>query len=384
MIARIRELWERLLRTVSRDRYTRELEEEMRAHVAMRADANVDAGMPPHDARTNARKRFGSTARLVESSRDAWGGAWLEQRVQDVRIALRGLRRAPGFAIGALTTIALGIAATTSVFSVAYSVLFAPLPIRDANRVVVLYGHNPTGQPEHIPLFGAEYTTFARETRTLSKTAAFQYAGALPGFLHLGDTIATIRGALVTGAFFDVLGAHPLVGRLLRPDDDLPVTPMPAVISERYWRTHFASDTAVVGLTTQLGLAIISIVGGVAGGLDFPRGSDLWLSYRSQFPVKDSLPGYHDVIGRLASGATIESARSELGAFFAHIEGATPRLLGAGGRSRRTSRVADCRGHGRRRSARVQRRRRRRLVGALGDVRERGESRTSANDGTAP
>jgi predicted permease len=315
MIARIRELWERVVRVMNRDRYTRELEEEMRAHVAMRVDANTENGMSPADAQITAHRRFGSSARLVEASREAWGGAWLEQRVHDVRIAMRGLRRNPGFTAAVILTISLGVAATTGVISVAYGVLLAPLPIRDADRVVILYGRNPNRQPEHFPLSGAEYTAFARETRTLSLTGAVQYLGAQPGYLHLGDTVATINGAMVTGAFFDVLGARPLVGRLLRPDDDLHIVPTPAVISERLWRSRFASDPKIVGLTTQLGLTRVAIVGVVAGGIDYPRGSDMWVSFRSRFPASDTLSGYHDVIGRIAPGATIASVRTEFTAF---------------------------------------------------------------------
>jgi putative ABC transport system permease protein len=242
---------------------------------------------------------------------------WYRAVGNDLRIALRGLRRAPGFAVAAVLTLALGIGATTSVFSVAYGVLLAPLPVRDAQRVVVLWGRNPNKQPEHFALSGPEYTAFTHETRTFSAVAAVEYHGASPSYLHLGDTVVTVRAALVTGPFFDVLGAHPIVGRLLRPEDDLHIVPTPLVLGERMWRTQFASDPSIVGRVTQLGLSRVKVVGVVAGGFDYPRGADMWLSYRSRFPATDTLPGFHDIIARLAPGATVAATRQELAAFFA-------------------------------------------------------------------
>ena len=311
------QLWRSCIRFFARDRYTRELEEEINSHLRMRADELQHGGMEHHAAIRAARTRFGNVAELTERSRESWGGAWLEQRAQDAKVAARGLRRTPGFAVAAVLTIALGVAAATSVITVAEGVLFAPLPVINADRVVVLYGHNPSKQPEHFPLSGAEYTAFARETRTLSMTAAVEYHGAAVGFLHLGDTVITLRGSGVTGSFFDVVGARPIRGRLLKVDDDRNIVPTPTVISERLWRRAFGRDPAIIGRVMQLGLTRVQIVGVADGRLDYPRGSEIWFSYRSRFPITDTLPGFHDVIGRLAPGMTPSNAQEELGAFLA-------------------------------------------------------------------
>ena len=98
---------------------------------------------------------------------------------QDVRIAIRSLRRTPAFTIAAVLTLALGIGAATSVFSVAYGILLSPLPMRDPARVVVLWAHNPTLQPEHFPLWGEEYKAVKRESRSFSQTAIYEYHGAV-------------------------------------------------------------------------------------------------------------------------------------------------------------------------------------------------------------
>ena len=150
-----------------------------------------------------------------------WAGAPLGMtQMHDLRIAARGLRRTPGFTVAAVLTLALGIGAATSVFSVAYSILLAPLPIRDAKNVVVMWGYNPNKQPEHFPLSGGEFTAFARDSRSFARIGAIDYHASLPRLVQFGDTAATIRAAMVTGDFFPVLGARPIVGRLLQPEDD--------------------------------------------------------------------------------------------------------------------------------------------------------------------
>ena len=269
--------------------------------------------------------------RIAEASGDAWGGRWLDEWVRDIRLALRGLRRTPAFTTAAVLTLALGIGATTSVLSVWYSVLVAPLPLRDPSRVVALWGDNPTKQPEHIPLSGGEYTAFAREAKSFSRVAAMDYQGTLPRLIQFGDTVASIPAALVTGGFFDVLGARALVGRLLRPDDDRYGQPFVGVISERLWRGAYGANPAVIGTKTKFYLRDMTIVGVVAGDVDYPGGAQLWGSWPNYVEARDTLPGFFDVIGRLTPGATVAGARGELGAFLerpAEPHSGARRLLG--------------------------------------------------------
>jgi putative ABC transport system permease protein len=232
-----------------------------------------------------------------------------------ISFAARGLGRRLGFSAAVILTLALGIAGVTSVASVAYGVLLAPLPIRDAARVVDLWGDNPTNQPKHFPLSGEEYRAFARESQTLSSVAAIDYQGTLPRLLQIGDTVVSIPGALVSGNFFDVVGARPVVGRLLSPDDDRYGATFAGVISERLWRTAFGADPHIVGRQTKFYLHEMTIVGVVAGNLDFPRGAELWASWPNYGGAKDTLPGFVDAIGRLAVGRSAADAKNELDAF---------------------------------------------------------------------
>ncbi len=236
---------------------------------------------------------------------------------QDFRIALRSLWRTPAFAAAAILTLALGIGAATSVFSVAYGILLSPLPVRDPSRLVVLWAHNPTLQPEHFPIWGEEYKAFRREAQSFGATAISEYHGAVERPLGIGDTVVTVATNSVSGTFFDVLGIRPRAGRLLRPDDDVFGAAPVAVISEGFWRRAFGGDPAAVGRIVRFAAKEFTIVGVVPSGFDLPRGAQLWTSVQSTYRVSvgDTLPGFYDVIGRLKPGATPGQAQSELGAF---------------------------------------------------------------------
>jgi putative ABC transport system permease protein len=239
----------------------------------------------------------------------------METLWQNWRFGLRSLRRSPGFTITVVCTLALGIGAATSVFSVAYGILLKPLPMRDPQRVLALWAFNPLLQPDHVPLNFPEYRALARETSAFETMAAYDYHGTWPQTVRFGDTATTLSVATVTGNFFDVLGVHPRAGRLLRPDDDLRGAGIVAVISDRLWFRAFGNDPAVVGKTFTMYGREIPIVGVAPLGMDFPRGADLWLPITAYGADPDTANFYFDVIGRLHRGASVGQVRSELGAF---------------------------------------------------------------------
>src|SRR5204863_7404929 len=139
--------------------------------------------------------------------------------LRDVRHALRSLSRTPGFALTAILTLALGVGLATAVFTVADALLLRRLPVRDQDRLVVVWGHRP-GQ-EFAYSFGLDDAReFARRTRSLERVGYFASFGALPLPIRERDQISRLRRALVSGDFFDVLGARPLLGRALRAADD--------------------------------------------------------------------------------------------------------------------------------------------------------------------
>src|SRR5947207_9014112 len=243
--------------------------------------------------------------------------------LRDVRHALRSLSRTPGFALTAIVTLALGIGLATAVFTVADALLLRRLPVRDQDRLVVLWGEAPDRGFDY-PLRLDEAREFARRTRSLSQVAFFGYEGAWPMPIRDGERIARLRGAIVSGEFFDVLGAQPVLGRALHAADDVVGAAPVLVLSHGVWQRQFGGDANVLGRQIVMygnGVAH-TIVGVMPQGLDYPRGADMWrpLVPARTRPGTDSTVADVEVIGRLRPGATAAHARDELTTFLRRDE----------------------------------------------------------------
>src|SRR6266700_3637865 len=229
-----------------------------------------------------------------------------------MRYALRNLARTPGFALTAILTLALGIGLATAVFTVADALLLRRLPVRDQDRLIVLWGQAPD-RTYNYPFGLDDAREFARHTRSLERVAFFSYYGAGPKPIRDGDQISSLRRALVSGEFFDVLGARPALGRVLRATDDVSGAAPVLVLSYGAWQRRFGGDPHVLGrqvLTYDDGVAY-TIVGVMPQGLDYPRGTDFWAPV-----VPSTVPKDLYVIGRLAAGRAAADAQDELTAFF--------------------------------------------------------------------
>ena len=242
----------------------------------------------------------------------------------DVRHALRTLRNAKGFAAVAILTLALGIGLATAVFTVADALLLRRLPVRDQDRLVVLWGQAPDRGFDY-PLRLDEAREFARRTRSLAQVALFGYEGAWPMPIRDGERIARLRGAIVSGEFFDVLGVQPSLGRALHAEDDVIGAAPVLVLSYAAWQRRFGGDPKVLGRQIVMfgnGVAY-TIVGVMPQGLDYPRGADMWrpLVPARTRPGTDSTVADVEVIGRLRPGAIAAHARAELTAFYGRPEG---------------------------------------------------------------
>src|SRR5213595_914823 len=229
-----------------------------------------------------------------------------------MRVALRSLRRTPGFALTAILTLGLGIGLATAVFTVADALLLRRLPVLDQDRVVVLWGQK-SDQDFAYPLGFDDAREFAQRIRVLERVATFASWGAAPLPIRDGDQISLLRRALVSGEFFDVLGARPVLGRALGATDDVSGAAPVLVLSYGAWQRRFGGDPHVLGLqvlTYDDGVAY-TIVGVMPQGLDYPRGTDCWAPV-----VPSTVPKDLYVIGRIAAGRTAADAQDELTAFF--------------------------------------------------------------------
>jgi predicted permease len=285
----------------------------------MEAHALADAdGMSGDEARAAARRRIGNPLRLREQSRDAWTFATVETFAQDVRHALRMMRRNPGFTFTALATLALGIGLNTAIFSVAYGVLWRPLPYPSPDRLVILQSAQQT----------------ERGVKTFSTWAPVTYAALRPRVTALDDLTAytsidvqlTGRGeplqlhALdVSPNFFDTLGVSPARGRAFltgaaAPDDD-----GTAIVSDRLWRMSLNADPAIVGQSISVDGLPRTIVGVLPPDFSFrpvvPRlgalpDADLFLANR--WPGDAGRSAFLWLLGRMKSGVARERAEAEL------------------------------------------------------------------------
>ena len=235
---------------------------------------------------------------------------------QDLRHALRTLRRAPGFTLAAVLTLALGIGATTAIYAVLEHVVLDPLPYPDADRLVRITNPVPgVGPDTEWQVSPAQYHYFSEHARSLEEIGIYRIGGAnVAG----PDEVVRARAVVATAGVPRVLGARPVMGRLFDDRDDLPGAAPVAVLSHAFWQRQFGGDPGVIGRVIDLGGRGVEVVGVMAAGTDVPEVSgglggmrtDVWVSY-SFDPV--SLQSHIvPAIARLAPGATLESAQAEL------------------------------------------------------------------------
>lgn len=220
---------------------------------------------------------------------------------RDIRLAARRHLRARGFSFTIVATLALGIGVATAVLTVANAVLLRRLPVADQNRIVVL----------DVPVGMSDAQGFARSTSLLRSAALINYEGAAPVTIRDGERLASLRRSLVSGNFFDVLGAQPVLGRTFRDADDAPGAAPVVVISSAAWQSKFGGAADVIGkkITSHEDGLTSTIVGVMPPGLDYPRGVDAWIPVRVVVPPASLDYLGFDIIGRLAAETNIDGVR---------------------------------------------------------------------------
>ena len=266
------ELWRRLRFLLRQDRFTAELEEEMRLHTELRAERLQEQGASGSAARSAARRRFGNTTQIKEVSRDMWTTQWLEDFLKDIRFAVRQMRRTPGFTVVAVLTLALGIGANTAIFTLMNAVLLKSLPVRDPARLSLL-GNIRTwgvvsGQTGSFSVFSYDLYKHLRDAAgVFDALCAFQSSHMRVSVRRSGSEAAQPIGAkLVSGNYFSVLGVPTVLGRPIGPSDDEPSAPTVAVVSFRYWSEKFNRDPSAIGSSVDVSGVPATIVGVAAPG----------------------------------------------------------------------------------------------------------------------
>ena len=239
----------------------------------------------------------------------------LDRLGQELRHALRGLTRTPVFLLTVTVILGVGIGVSTAMFSVFRTVFVQRLPVADQDRIVVMWTYRSDEMTDYVS--GTKDMVVVRQqSKTMKDLAAIAHWPATATPFRFGDRPLELNRGMVTGNFFQVLGARPVVGRLFTSDDDEPpasppgkVTSHPLVLSFRAWRQYFGGDSTVVGkrLTEPLLKSEYTIVGVAPAGLSYPAGVDYWV------PMWGGWSGQVSsfVVGRLAPGATVDAAARE-------------------------------------------------------------------------
>ena len=247
--------------------------------------------------------------------------------VIDLRFALRSFRKQPGFTATVVATLALGIGATTTVFSVVHGVLLKPLPYADADRLVNVYRLplKVLARDSALSLVSSGYwippsVVFEWETSAPFFDAIGGYLTNAQTF-RIGDEPEMLQTAMVTSGVFKALGVRPLFGGVLTTEDDRMGAPARAVLSHAFWQSRYAGDRGVVGRVIVSGATAYSIVGVMPPGFGFPDGNeDPWIALdgdRRSFTSRKT--GFLQAIGRLKPGVTMEAARSAMDRFASDV-----------------------------------------------------------------
>jgi putative ABC transport system permease protein len=303
-------IWLRLRAMVQRRRFDRDLEEEIRFHLAMREEKYRADGIASGDAKEAARRRFGNVTLVKETSREMWTLASLESFAQDAKYSLRMLRKNPGFTVIAVLTLAFGIGANTAIFSVVDAVLLRSLPYKNPRELVWLWCKRT--DRAKAPFSIADLEDYERQSRSFESVAAFRLWGA-----NLTGTGVPerVQGIQTTGSFFKTVGVAAATGRTIEPSDDLPGAAPVVVLTNGFWQRQFGGDRTLIGRTVSLNGLGYTVIGVLPHDFFFPfRDAEM----ATQFPLAtdprraDRGDRFLDALGRLRAGTTPQEAEAEL------------------------------------------------------------------------
>jgi putative ABC transport system permease protein len=303
-------------------RVEREVEEELRFHLSMRAEENVRRGMAPDEAARAASGSFGSWARVKEACRDVKGGGLLETLKQDVKFGARTMRKNLGFTTVAVMTLALGIGANTAIFSVVNAVLLRPLPYPNAERVAAVQELNDKGT--RVQVTAANFLDWRKQNTVFEHLAAIL---TRPSNLAIGDGAERIDLAMTSADFFDVFGVQPQHGRFFLPEEERAGHAPVAVISHGLWQRRFGGDASAVGKSVTLDGQSYTVVGVAPAGFQYPDKTEAWIPPFQLVPTPGPQMdlerargfGFLSAVGLLKPGVTVERANDEMTAITARL-----------------------------------------------------------------
>jgi putative ABC transport system permease protein len=293
-----------------RDQLERDLDRELRYHLDRRVTDLMQSGLSETDARRQANLEFGGVAQVQEEVRETWIWRWLDALIRDVRYAARGLVKSWGFTLGAGVVLALGIGATTAVFSVVNTVLLQPLPYPDAERIVsveTFWTNTGRASPD---VSGPDFLDWQAQSDVFEAMAHFSGEGNLA--VLVGGRAEFANEMYVSSGFFAVFGLPPAAGRLLAEQDVPTGNAQPTVVVVRHdWaETRFGSVDAAIGQTITVYGDPLQIVGVAARGFSYPGATDLWIPEPTSQANRNA-PDFH-AVGKLKAGVPLSRAQAQM------------------------------------------------------------------------
>ena len=309
---KIRAFFLRLTNVFQPNRREREMSEELEANLQLHIDSYTRIGLSPEEARRRAVLEFGTVESAKESYRDRAGLPLLETLVQDLRYAFRTLHKQPGFTLVTVLTLALGVSASTTMFSVVQAVLLRPLPYPQPDRLVEITETNPLKHWTNAVAAPANLADWQQRNTVFTGIAGYNTSDL---FLSGSGDPQRLRGLRATGNLFEVLGVRPALGRAFRREETFEGKERVAVLSFDLWQAQFLGDRHIVGRTITLSGISYVVIGVMPRDFFFPdRETRLFLplGVKPSFFVKNRRPHMLHTIARLRPGVTVAQARSDL------------------------------------------------------------------------
>jgi predicted permease len=313
----IHKLYMQIRMLFGRNRAGQRLEDELRFHLDRENGENIASGMSPEDARKAAMCTFGNPALVRDQVRTTWNWYSLDKLGRDLKYGVRTLVRSPGFAIVSVLVMALGIGATTSLFTMVRAVLLRPLPFRDSGRLVMLYEHFREAKSGNgfNAVAPGDYRDWRSQTHGFEDMAAMRgYGGIVSGvYSELPEVVQSAGGS---SNLFPLLGVTPVYGRLFLEADDQPKAEPVVLLTWSFFQRRFAGDPSIIGKQIHLDTIPTTVVGVLPDWFNYPDARiQFWMPYAQTFTPQDY--GIHDghqsmVVARLKPGVNIGTATREV------------------------------------------------------------------------
>jgi len=304
----------RLRALFRKEELNQQLSDELAFHVAKQIERNIAAGMSAQEARYAALRKFGGVEQVQEECRDAWGLRFIDTLLQDLRYGLRMLGKDPGFTAVAIITLAVGIGANTTIFSVAWR----PMRYHDPDRLLVVWETRPEGSRSTVSAptyldWRAQNTSFEQLAAARSESVALS-----------GNPPILVSGASISSNFFDTFSLQAELGRFFLGTEFRPGGDKVAVLGDEIWRTHFGGDAAIVGKTIRVNGETYAVVGVAPADFEFFGRTDVWMPLA--LPTAGLSRQTRDllVVGRTKPGVTEMQAQEEMRTLAARVAQESP------------------------------------------------------------